>query len=86
MSKSAAEKALKIIENTTRIRLQDLKDNPGAKVPVGNLYFTTYITRYDLLRLTSKICFFTRFLKKNICSQKRVNGEKNFEFSKIIIR
>jgi len=30
--KSAAERALEYVEKTTRIRLQDLRDNPGARV------------------------------------------------------
>lgn len=36
--KSAKEKALMFVSQSTRIRLQDLKDNPGAKTMVLKVY------------------------------------------------
>lgn len=33
--KSAKEKALNYVSQSTRIRLQDLKDNPGARTMVS---------------------------------------------------
>jgi hypothetical protein len=33
---SQTERATKYVEEASRIRLQDLKDNPGAKVQVGS--------------------------------------------------
>lgn len=45
--KSATERAIAYVEKTSRIKLQDLRDNPGARVAVSLL--SSFYTHFKSL-------------------------------------
>ena len=77
---SATERALKIVENSSRIRVQDLKDNFGAKTARG---FVTKYTNHVGVFLLKKYCNFMEFEKNN--SELLINKTKNWKSDQLFL-
>ena len=77
---SATERALKIVENSSRIRVQDLKDNFGAKTARG---FVTKYTNHVGVFSSKKSCNFIKFEKNN--SELLINKTKNWKSDQLFL-